>query len=209
MPAPLISIIVPVYNVSKYIEKCIQSILTQTYRNFEVILIDDGSTDDSGSICDLYEKKDIRIRVIHQCNGGESVARNNGMRRAQGVYISFVDSDDWLEDDYLEQLLKNMEPFSMISCKFVIDDRKPIPNGDLYRINRAEAYISMLSAHGMGGYVWGKLFDRKLIEKEKMSFDRETAICPDLLFVSQYLGKCNFPISVLHSQLYHYRRNNT
>ncbi len=208
MPAPLISIIVPVYNVSKYIEECIQSILTQTYRNFEVLLIDDGSTDDSGSICDLYEKKDMRIKVIHQCNCGVSEARNRGIECAQGVYLAFVDSDDWLEDDYLEQLLSHMKPFGMVSCEVTKNDGKSIKKGCIDKMDREEAYISICDAYGMGGFVWGKLFDRNLIEQEKISFDKDIAICEDLIFNSYYLSKCNFPIKNFHRRLYHYRKNN-
>lgn len=98
---PKISIIVPVYNVEKYLRKCIDSILNQTFKDFELILIDDGSTDESGKICDEYNLKDNRIKVIHKENGGLSSARNAGLDIAQGEYIGFVDSDDWIESDQI------------------------------------------------------------------------------------------------------------
>ena len=97
----LISIIVPVYNVEQYLPKCLDSIINQTYKNLEIILIDDGSTDKSGKICDKYKNEDKRIKVIHKINTGVSAARNDGIDIAQGTYITFVDSDDWIEEDYI------------------------------------------------------------------------------------------------------------
>lgn len=101
----LISVVVPVYNVEQYLERCVDSILAQTYSNLELILVDDGAKDSSGVICDAYAQKDTRVRVIHKENGGLSSARNAGIDIAQGDYISFVDSDDWIEPDALENLL--------------------------------------------------------------------------------------------------------
>lgn len=101
----LISVIVPVYNVEKYLDKCIQSILGQTYSNLEVLLIDDGSTDSSGAICDKYAAQDSRVRVFHKPNGGSSAARNMGLDNANGEWIAFVDSDDWIDADMYEQML--------------------------------------------------------------------------------------------------------
>lgn len=113
----LISVIVPIYNAEQYLEKCIDSIINQTYTNFEIILVNDGSTDNSGSICDEYAKKDSRIRVIHKENGGLSSARNVGLDNANGEYVSFVDSDDWIEQDMLETLYNSCEENNAeISC---------------------------------------------------------------------------------------------
>lgn len=102
---PLLSVIVPVYNVERYLNRCVDSILAQSYQNLEIWLVDDGSTDFSGEICDEYEKKDPRVRVIHKANGGLSSARNAGLEKAQGDYLAFVDSDDWLEPDAYAQML--------------------------------------------------------------------------------------------------------
>lgn len=100
-----VSVIVPVYNVAPYLLKCIESILHQSHKNIEVILVDDGSTDDSGKICDDYEEKDNRISVIHKRNAGVSVARNTGIDAAKGEWICFVDGDDYVMQDYVEYLL--------------------------------------------------------------------------------------------------------
>ena len=94
MKNPLISIIVPVYNIEEYLPRCIESVLGQSYKNLELILVDDGSKDNSGKICDMYQEKDTRVRVIHKENGGSSSARNAGIKAAKGMYLGFVDSDD-------------------------------------------------------------------------------------------------------------------
>lgn len=104
-----ISVIVPVYNVENYIEKCIESILSQTYTDFELLLINDGSSDKSGSICDTYANKDERIRVFHKKNEGVSIARNFGIKHSLGEWVCFVDSDDWVENLYLEKFVENKE----------------------------------------------------------------------------------------------------
>ena len=109
----LLSVIIPVYNVEEYLAKCVDSILNQTYRNLEVILVNDGSKDGSGSICDDFVQKDSRVRVIHKENGGLSSARNAGMDAAKGEYISFIDSDDWIETDSYEHLLGLMEKYQV------------------------------------------------------------------------------------------------
>lgn len=106
--APLISVIVPVYNVAPYLPRCVNSILNQTYGKLEILLVDDGSTDDSGRICEEYAKKDTRIRVLHKENGGLSSARNAGLDAASGRYIGFVDSDDWIEPEMYAQMLALM-----------------------------------------------------------------------------------------------------
>lgn len=121
----LISVIVPIYNVEKYLPKCVDSILCQTYPNLEVILVDDGSPDRAGEICDAYAEKDSRVRVIHKRNGGLSSARNAGIDIAQGDYLSFVDSDDWIEPDTYETMLTAMERYGVsLVCagRYDVDD---------------------------------------------------------------------------------------
>lgn len=110
---PTISVITPVYNVSKYLDRCIESIINQTFDNFELILVDDGSTDDSGEKCDSWADKDSRIKIIHQKNAGAGAARNVGLTMATGDYIAFVDSDDWIELDMYETLIKLLQDFPM------------------------------------------------------------------------------------------------
>lgn len=119
----LISVIVPIYKVEQYLPQCIDSIINQTYRNIEIILVDDGSPDHSGSICEEYAKRDSRLRVFHKKNGGLSDARNYGIKRAAGEYIGFVDSDDWLEPDMYELLvnLAEEERADIINCGYYFE----------------------------------------------------------------------------------------
>ena len=113
----LISIVVPIYNVEKYLEKCINSIIIQTYKNIEIILVNDGSTDSSGKICDIYLKIDKRIKVVHKKNGGLSDARNVGIENAKGKYIAFIDSDDFLDSDFIEILYNLIIEYNAdVSC---------------------------------------------------------------------------------------------
>lgn len=119
----LISIIVPVYNVEKYLDQCIESILNQSYQKLEIILVDDGSTDNSGLICDKYKKRDKRIQVIHKKNGGQSSARNYGLNIAKGCYIGFVDSDDWIEQNMYEILHENICLYDadIATCSYILE----------------------------------------------------------------------------------------
>ena len=107
----LISVIVPIYNVEKYLDRCVDSIINQTYKNLEIILVDDGSPDNCLAICDSWAEKDRRIKVIHKENGGVSSARNSALDIASGDYIGFVDSDDWIEPDMYEILIKNAKKY--------------------------------------------------------------------------------------------------
>lgn len=115
----LISVIVPVYKVEKYINKCVDSIINQTYTNLEIILVDDGSPDNCGNICDEYAKKDNRIKVVHKENAGVSSARNIGLEKSSGKYITFIDADDYVEKNYCEELLNilKIENADCVACR--------------------------------------------------------------------------------------------
>lgn len=163
-----VSVIVPIYNVEKFLEKCIDSILTQTYQNIEILLVDDGSSDRSGVMCDSYAKKDSRIKVAHKKNGGLSDARNAGLDIATGDLIAFVDSDDWVEPEYIQVLYDSMKKTgSDISiCSFY---RVKGENRRLYQVqNQKEAYESkealklLLLEKRCPNYVWNKLYKKKI-----------------------------------------------
>ena len=120
----LISVIVPVYKVEKYLHKCVDSILAQTYTNLEIILVDDGSPDNCGKICDEYAAKDSRIKVIHQQNGGLSAARNAGLDIATGNYLAFIDSDDYIDNNYIECMAKRLCDGNLVSCVLIDENEK-------------------------------------------------------------------------------------
>ena len=121
----MISVIVPIYNVEKYLEECLDSIKNQTYSNIEVILVNDGSTDKSKDICERYCKEDTRFKLINQANQGQSVARNNGVAASAGKYIAFVDSDDIIRHDYLEELIRYMsEDVDIVESKFTVQKKE-------------------------------------------------------------------------------------
>ena len=165
----LITVVVPIYNVEPYLHKCVDSILNQTYKNIEIILVDDGSTDSCGEICDSYANKDKRIIVIHKENGGLSDARNAGIEILTGKYVTFIDSDDWVEPTYVEQLYKllaqNDADLSM--CDFYCIDsdnhiyNSPATDGEVFVWNREEALSMLLAVNKMSTSAWAKLYKSK------------------------------------------------
>lgn len=202
----MISVIVPIYNNEKYLAKCIDSILVQEYRDFELILIDDGSRDGSGSICDQYAIQDERIVVIHQKNKGVSVARNKGLSIARGNYVTFIDSDDWVMPEYLSVLNKNMTPEGLSTCN-VSDKNSFCGMERMEYMNKAQAQVSVFSYSGIQGFPFCKLYDRKVIEDNQIRFAEDIALCEDLLFNIQYISVTTGKICRDNRQLYYYYNN--
>jgi glycosyltransferase involved in cell wall biosynthesis len=167
---PKLSIIVPVYKVEQYIHKCVDSILAQTFTDFELILVNDGSPDNCGEICDEYSKKDNRIKVIHKENGGLSTARNAGLDLAKGDYVGFVDSDDWIESDMYELLYKMCEnnncDIAICTSKIHYTNRTIITGGNhsLIIYDKNQAMKAMLEGQLYDEVVWTKLFKRNVLE---------------------------------------------
>ena len=172
----LISIIIPVYKVEKYLEKCINSIIGQTYTNLQIILVDDGSPDNSGKICDKYAKKDSRVEVIHKSNGGLSEARNSGIERAKGKYIGFVDSDDYIKEDMYEVLYNLITRFqadvSICNLYDVVGDEKNIRNINegIKEYNRIDILKEVLMDKNIQSYAWNKLYKKELFDNLKLYF---------------------------------------
>lgn len=172
---PLISVIIPIYNVEKYLHKCIDSIINQSYRNLEIILVDDGSPDNCGKICDEYVKKDYRIKVIHKENGGLSDARNSGMKISKGDYIAFVDSDDWLDCDLYEKIIKksdNSDDIIIFGLRYIgfdsdIEYCSNLENSR-FEINDENIMpLLKLVKTSMLGYAWNKLYKKEIIKNTK------------------------------------------
>ena len=166
----MISVIVPIYNVEKYLNRCIESIVNQTYRDLEIILVDDGSTDHCGEMCDDWVRKDERIKIIHKENGGLSDARNAGMKIANGNYIAFVDSDDWIDLFMYEHMMRimNANQSEIVSCGFRKVQKKELgnePSEIQWKQYDAESALkAMITEKGLNQVVWNKLYERSIID---------------------------------------------
>ncbi len=166
----LVSVIVPIYSVENYLARCIESIINQTYKNLEIILVDDGSPDNCPQICDDYAKKDCRIKVIHKKNGGLSDARNTGMKFATGKYISFIDSDDYVSLDFFEILLETMKTHNsdIVECsvvKFYRDNSNDDYIDDLkdFDFDTVDGLSKLISENPFHQHVWNKLYKTELV----------------------------------------------
>ncbi len=209
----MISIIIPVYNVSQYLDECLKSVSAQTYTDWECILIDDGSTDNSGDICDRWCVKDPRFRVIHQANAGVSAARNKGIDLAQGDYITFIDSDDWVDDDYLDLLHASLHTSHADLCIVGLEQHKA--NGNVIQFSPMEnisfriaeessdSFVDLAKKYLLFGPV-SKLYSKRILSKNNIRFNKTISYGEDLVFNFQYLEKVN-TISCNKSTPYHYR----
>ena len=186
-----ISIIIPIYNSEEYLKKCIESVLNQTYKNIEVLLIDDGSSDKSGQICDEYAKIDNRVKVIHKNNEGVSTARNVGIEKANGEYITFIDSDDSIDLKYIEKLYQNTEEDCLIK-----QNNKEKLNENIIERNK---YIEYLVSGKIKGVCWGYLFETS--KAKEIMFDKETSHMEDTIFVLEYLKNVS-KVKILEENLY-------
>lgn len=192
----MISVIVPVYNVENYLDRCIKSLVSQTYTDIEIILIDDGSTDTSGTICDKWGSKYKNIKVIHQKNAGVSKSRNVGIQNAKGDYIGFIDADDYIESDMFESLINSLKDDASIAVSGYnrISENETethISNSKLV-VNRNEAIHRCLADDGWGLYIWNKLFARKLIinDNNRILFPEDLIIGEDAVWLISVLLNC-------------------
>lgn len=192
---PLVSIIVPVYNAEKTIERCISSILNQTYKDFELLLLDDGSTDASGEICDACAGKDARIRVLHKENSGVSDTRNQGIAMARGEYLQFLDSDDWITPEATGFFVGAATKYQ---CDMVIADfyrvvgERVSQKGNIEEegiMDRAEYAANMMQkpADFYYGVLWNKFYKRSIIEKYQLKMDTSISWCEDFMFNMEYV----------------------
>ena len=219
-----ISVVIPIYKVEAYLRQCLESIINQTYKNLEIILVDDGSPDNCGAICDEYAKNDNRIRVIHKKNGGLSAARNDALKLVTGKWISFVDSDDYCELDLYEKIVtraveNNVDialygiyrgsvneeiPIHSFSKEFVTDDKAFI--SELQKSALNGNYTPLSTSRWCQGYPWDKLFRASLILDNHLEFSTNIKANEDVVFnihAFQYAKK----IMYIDSLLYHFRFN--
>lgn len=231
---PKVSIIIPVYKAEKWLEKCIDSCIQQTYKNIEIILIDDGSPDSSGEICDSYSRADERVIVIHQENQGVSSARNKGISVSKGEYIIFVDSDDWIKSNMIEELLRvsNCDNgYELVICGYdVINNVHKISSCSFFEkyecINEILTELSTRKKLSMFQTPWNKLYISRVIKDNNIRFDESLKYGEDFSFVLKYIenihsctitDNCLYSFRVIkklnkpHYQLndinYHWRNN--
>ena len=216
----LVSIIIPVYNAEKYLKNCVDSVLKQTYSDIEVILVNDGSVDLSGQICDEYSKKDNRVRVIHTENGGVSVARNIGIDASKGDLIAFVDADDYISKTMIEKLYNELGENDFSVCRFVHEheDKSVLYHEDNLELLASKPYdfsyimVDRYSKERDGkiitdkifGSVWRILFKKDIIQKNNVRFLKGVKIAEDRLFLLEYCSYCN-SAGFVDEYLYHYR----
>ena len=207
----LVSVVVPVYNTGRYLSECIDSILSQTHKNIEVLLIDDGSTDGSGELCDKYAKKDNRITVVHQENSGVSSARNEGLSRSCGEYVLFVDSDDVVSEKLVDILVRDIlnNEADLAICGFEqfakgINPEKDVSKSDAKVLGVEDALVKMWYGEDIDSGPFCKLFKLSVVDDER--FDRNVVIGEDLDFLCRVMPKAN-KICYRKDRLYFYRSN--
>lgn len=205
----VVSIIVPIYRAEKYLNKCVQSIVDQTYKNLEIILVDDGSPDNCPAICDAWAKKDSRIRVIHQRNGGFSAARNAGLDAATGTYIQFVDSDDWIEPNMVEALViyAQQTHADIVRCGYYEEDGLQhlafCSTAQTHCPDQNTLIVDLMNDGLMSGALWNKLYRHSALGEIRF----RNGYSEDILF--NYLLLAKEPKVVYVSEAYyHYRVNN-
>ncbi|MCM1182527.1 MAG: glycosyltransferase [Roseburia sp.] len=204
----MISIIVPVYNMEDYLERCMDSVLSQTYVNLEIIVVDDGSTDRSPQLCDAYARRDGRVRVIHKPNGGLSDARNAGLEAATGLYIGYVDSDDWIEPDMYERMHRAcVETGSQLAvCRYFSERaglREDGGSGEVVPLSREELlrlYICGHDRYVIYNSVWSKLFHRDLVRGARFPKGRNSE---DIMYTTRAFCRLSRAV-YLDTSLYHY-----
>lgn len=201
----LISIVIPVYNSEQYLEQCLDSIINQTFADFEVLLINDGSTDKSGAICDKYAQNDNRIKVFHQENGGVSSARNWGIKNVRGEWITFVDSDDWIEEDYFAPIQKYLFSDLILLSINRFDGNKITQHLSFENRNYDKmSFLDELPLYPNFPGPWGKFFKSSIIKKNCIAFDTDISFGEDALFNLKYLKYCT-TISTASMGKYYYR----
>ena len=209
-----VSIIVPVYNSEKYIGRCIESLITQTLKDLEILIVNDGSTDDSSNIINGYASIDNRIKVIEKENGGVSSARNAGIKAANGYYISFVDSDDWCEPDMFEKMYNVAEDkkIDLVNIGYRIDKK----NGkckykeavERFIDSKDNAEISKIMSKLPLGYSVMKLYQKSIIDDYDIKFNENLSLGEDAIFVQEYILKIN-SIAAINEYSYHYVKCNS
>ena len=216
MEKELISIVVPIYNVELYLKRCIESIQRQTYSNIEIILVNDGSTDESGNICEEYAKADKRIKVIHKKNSGPSESRNIGIDTATGIYIAFIDADDFIHEEFVEKLhtLAKKNHAEIVICNYLRGKEEDFEKCN--RQNKTEVIVyesteMLQNWHGQYKHletvIWNKLYKRDLFEKNRIRYPIDCISGEDVQITHLLVAGAK-RIAITNEVLYYYYRNN-
>ncbi len=207
------SVIIPVYNAEEYLDKCIKSVISQTYKNLEIILINDGSTDGSLELCNFYALSESNVKVLSQQNAGASSARNLGLAHSTGDYIVFVDSDDWIMPAYVESLYFNLVNYSadMVIIDYFIEENTKLlyskKKGSINIYTNKETLNHIFDTDKFLGYIWNKIFQARIIKNSNMMFNTELKVWEDLLFCCQYISRIE-KIVYIQKPLYVYKLRN-
>jgi glycosyltransferase involved in cell wall biosynthesis len=202
---PKISVIVPVYKVEQYLHRCVDSILSQSFTDFELILVDDGSPDNCGKICDEYAQKDSRVKVFHKPNGGVSSARNLGLDNAKGEWIAFIDSDDFVDGDYLCELYSSSEEYNADFVATVEYKVNNVNQTTTYLVSDNFSLLFTLYKFDYGPTPWGKLYRTNIITGNDIRFMQGVHSGEDSIFVYHYLLNTK-DIVLIFSDKYYYDR---
>lgn len=212
MSKPLVSVIIPIYNVAQYLHQCVDSVLTQTYDHLEIILVDDGSPDNCPRICDDYLEKDNRIRVIHKNNGGISDARNAGIKISQGAYLFFLDADDYLAPQCIECLVNASISGVLAISGYVLDfsDKGYIKEPEQVWGEYKSLIDYLNDFHKLFAtkfnFVWGKLYRTEIIRRNNLKFSTGVSLAEDLIFNLDYYRYCKNGLIALPYSGYYYRQ---
>ena len=206
----LVSVIIPFYNSENYLYDCLQSVRKQTYRNIEIILVDDGSRDGSYEICEKELKKDQRIKLFSQENGGVSKARNLGIDNAKGKYICFVDSDDLVMEDFIEKMINFIDKADIVICGFIKlkEDEKKYILEDRGLLSEDKVYYNTMCNNMIGLYSVNKMYKTSIINKYNIRFKENIAVGEDMVFLTTYYHYCK-SFFYINEPLYTYKINQT
>lgn len=206
----LVSIIIPVYNVEQFLDRCIYSVIQQSYKLLEIILVDDGSTDNSGKLCEEYVSKDSRIQVLHKKNGGLSSARNAGMDIMSGEFFTFIDSDDWVEIDYIKELMKNIheEDIDIVQCGYCVrnDDKKRTYDAHIFEellVTKTDILDSFFKTQNLKTMACMKLYRAEPFQNIRFVNGRNNE---DTIFFADYIDRIKY-IKIIDKIMYNYYIN--
>lgn len=203
----MISIIIPIYDAEKYLNECLKSVQQQSYGDFEVLMIDDGSKDGSAKICVLFERNDSRFHYIYQVNSGVSVARNTGLKQAKGEWICFVDSDDTIHCDFLQEMLDNSNGADAVNCDYTTKPSFLGKRGSTYTISKEVFIKNIIYERCKTPQLWSIFYRKSIIENNCLRFTPGCIRKEDYEFFMKYLAMCEKPIASVDYIGYYYRQN--